>query len=86
MSSPYPDDLAERDYYDENLSRGKGDGDIYGYEGELNIRYIGTDKVIVERKTDSTHWSELPKPVNTWPPREFGDNDKSDPEQNWDKE
>lgn len=25
-------------------------------------------------------------PKRIWPPREFGDNDASDPEQNWDKD
>lgn len=55
----YPDDLAERDYYDSLLGKGKGDPE--------RIRWVGEDKATVQ----------LTRIGNE--PRDFGDNDKSDP-------
>jgi hypothetical protein len=72
------DDLDERNYYDGLLGKGAGDPD--------NIRWVGRDKAMVQLRTESgIHWSEraamgyVAQPLS---PREFGDNDKSDPEMN----
>lgn len=59
----YPDYLAERDYYDSLLGKGKGDPDLL----EPNARWIGMDEPVVTKTRE----------VNQ--PREFGDNDPSDP-------
>lgn len=75
----YPDDLATRDWYDSILGKGKGDPDMY-------IKFIGEDKAQVEISSGDVHWSELPKPVNQFSPRIFGDNDKSSPEMNMEEE
>lgn len=55
-------------------------------EAEYPVRWVGRDKIVVERRIENPHWSELPKPVTSFAPREYGDNDKSSPEQNWDEE
>lgn len=52
----YPNELAERDYYDELLSKGKGDPDTYGYPGEP--RYIG-DKPKVDHHYDPINRREI---------------------------
>lgn len=44
-----------------------------------NLQQVGVDKAVVDRLIGDPHWSELPKPVRIFEPREFGDNDKSDP-------
>ncbi len=74
-SSPYPDDLAERDYYDETIGVQQDDERIN------DIRYIGVDKAIVERRVENVHWSKLPKSTYVFPPREFGDNNAQSPEE-----
>jgi hypothetical protein len=68
-SSPYPDDLAERDYYDSLLGAGKGDPD--------NIRWIGEDRAEVHRQVENVHWSELPKSTYVFPPRDWYDQDNN---------
>lgn len=46
MSDSYPDDLEQRDYYDGILGPPQEDERV----NDLRIRYVGEDKVIVERR------------------------------------
>lgn len=62
----------ERDFYDDLLGKGPGDPDFHL---DPNARWVGVDKPVVQ--------------VNRFeadPPFEFGDNNKSDPEQNWEED
>lgn len=74
----YPNELAERDYLNSIIGPPKEPDQI----NNLRIRYIGEDKAVVEVVKETPHWSELPKPVSMVGTREYGDNDKSSPEQN----
>jgi hypothetical protein len=52
---------------------------------DLPVRWIGRDKAQVQLQRP-LHWSENTLPTMSFGPREYGDNDKSDPAQNWEEE
>lgn len=53
---------------------------------DINVRWIGKDKVSVQVDRSIPHWSELPEPVAMEVPSwDFGDNNKRDPENNWEE-
>lgn len=64
--------LAEREYYDSLLGKGKGDPDMFPL-----ITYIGEDKVVVQHSIENPHWSELPKAVQRFPSESWFDQDNS---------
>lgn len=80
MSHGRPD--SQQENLDDILGNGRGDPDL-----PSGGRWVGTGLDTATVKiVDNPHWSELPTLINDFPPREYGDNDKSDPEQNWEKE
>ncbi len=66
------------------------DQGIYPGQKPDNIKFIGTDKAVIELKRENgLHWTEqeaMGFKTAVFSPREYGDNDKSSPEQNMEEE
>lgn len=71
----YPDDYSPQERaHDEKIAG-------------IKKRYIGVDQPQVYfSPIERTHWTQLPKATHKYEPKEYGDNDKSDPENNWEEE
>lgn len=73
---------------DEDLELGNPDNAGY-YPGQKppNVKFVGEDAAVVVVDSTPVHWSELPEPVvMEVPDWDFGDNNKRDPENNWEED